>query len=55
MMGRVAEHHDKEVNRALEKMTSRIEMIVLLAVGLLVGLLAAAIFLPMWEMTSEML
>jgi len=48
----VAKHYDMEIEQDAKKLTSRIEPILTVAVGITVLILALAIFLPMWNMIS---
>jgi type II secretory pathway component PulF len=52
MLYSVSEFYDSEVNDTVNNMTSLIEPIVTVILGLMVLLLAMAIFLPMWDMMS---
>jgi MSHA biogenesis protein MshG len=46
----IAEHYDREIEQDAKKMTSRIEPLLTVAVGITVLILALAIFLPMWNL-----
>ena len=48
----MARHHDIEIERDTKKLTSRIEPLLTLLIGIAVLILALAIFLPMWNMIS---
>ena len=50
MMDQVAVYYEREVEADLDKLSSAIEPIVIGFIGLLVLILAAGIFLPMWQM-----
>ncbi len=50
LLTEAAEFYEREVDYDLKTLTSRIEPILLVIVALMVGGLAAAIFLPMWGM-----
>ena len=52
MMEEVSEYYEREVDYELKNLSSAIEPILIVAVGILVLILALGIFLPMWEMTS---
>ena len=52
MMDEVADFYEREVDYELKNISSAIEPILIIAVGVLVLILALGIFLPMWEMTS---
>jgi len=48
----IAEHYDMEIEQDAKKLTSRIEPLLTVAVGVTVLILALAIFLPMWNLIS---
>ena len=50
LMQEVAEFYEREVDYELKALSSNIEPILLLVVGVLVLILALGIFLPMWEL-----
>ena len=50
MLGNIAEYYDAEVNSSVEGLTAMIEPILTLGMGVMVLILALAIFLPMWNM-----
>ena len=50
MMDQVATYYEREVQADLDQLSSYIEPIVIGFIGLLVLILAAGIFLPMWQM-----
>lgn len=52
MMNEVADYYEREVDYDLKNISSAIEPILIVAVGILVLILALGIFLPMWEMTT---
>ncbi len=52
MLNEVADFYEREVDYELKNISSAIEPILIVAVGILVLILALGIFLPMWEMTS---
>lgn len=52
MMDEVADFYEREVDYELKTLSSSIEPLLLIAVGLLVLILALGIFLPLWELTS---
>lgn len=51
MMEEVAEYYDREVDYDLKYLSSMIEPILTVAVGVMILILALGVFLPMWEMT----
>ncbi|MFQ5822838.1 MAG: type II secretion system F family protein [bacterium] len=52
MLLNVSKHYDTEVDYAVKNLTSMIEPILTVAMGVIVLLLALAIFLPMWDLTK---
>lgn len=52
MMDEVAGFYEREVDYELKTLSSAIEPILIVAVGILVLILALGIFLPMWEMVN---
>lgn len=54
VLDKIADHYEKEVDISLKRITSLIEPIMIVVVGLLAGTVVIAIFLPMFEMTSNM-
>jgi len=54
MMEKVADYYDLESDYIIKNLATLIEPIILLFMGIMVGLLALAIFTPMWEMMNVM-
>lgn len=52
MLLNVSKHYDKEVEYAVKNLTTMIEPILTVGLGLIVLFLAMAIFLPMWDLTK---
>jgi len=52
MLGTVAEHFDTEVNHKIKNLTTLLEPIMLVIIFSMVALLALAIFLPIWNLSS---
>lgn len=52
MLLNISKHYDSEVEYAVKNLTSMIEPILTVGVGIIVLFLALAIFLPMWSLTS---
>ncbi|MFQ5863940.1 MAG: type II secretion system F family protein [bacterium] len=52
MLLNVSKHYDTEVDYAVKNLTSMIEPILTVALGVIVLFLALAIFLPMWDLTK---
>ncbi|MFZ5774314.1 MAG: type II secretion system F family protein [Thermodesulfobacteriota bacterium] len=50
MMDQVANYYDMESDYTIKNLSTLIEPALLLALGIMVGLMALAIFLPMWSM-----
>ncbi|MBI1732542.1 MAG: type II secretion system F family protein [Gammaproteobacteria bacterium] len=51
MMNEVAEYYEREVDYDIRNLSSLIEPVMIVAVGVLVLILALGIFLPMWDMS----
>lgn len=54
MMDKVANYYDVETNYTIKNLATLIEPILLLFLGLMVGIIALAIFMPMWNMMEVM-
>ncbi|UCC78666.1 MAG: type II secretion system F family protein [Candidatus Zixiibacteriota bacterium] len=52
LLQEIARHYDTEIEQEAKKLTSRIEPLLTVAVGITVLILALAIFLPMWNLIS---
>ncbi len=50
MLANISEYYDQEVSAAVEGMTAMIEPLLTVGMGVMVVILALAIFLPMWNM-----
>lgn len=50
MLGNIAEYYDSEVRSAVDGLTAMIEPLLTVGMGVMVTVLALAIFLPMWNM-----
>jgi MSHA biogenesis protein MshG len=51
MMVEVAEYYDREVDYDIKNLSSMIEPILIVVIGVMVLILALGVFLPMWDMT----
>lgn len=54
MMDKVADYYDQETNYMIKNLSTMIEPILLLFMGIMVGFLALAIYMPMWDMMNVM-
>lgn len=54
MMEKVAEYYEKETSYLIKNLSTLIEPLLLLVMGLMVGFLALAIYMPMWDMMNVM-
>jgi len=52
MMVEVAEYYDREVDYDIKNLSSAIEPILIVAIGIMVLILALGVFLPMWDMSK---
>ncbi|HFC46697.1 MAG TPA: type II secretion system F family protein, partial [Dissulfuribacter thermophilus] len=50
LMGKVAEYYESEADYTIKNLSTLIEPLLLLFLGIIVGFIALAIFLPMWSM-----
>jgi len=54
MMDKVADYYEQETNYMIKNLSTLLEPILLLVLGVMVGFLALAIYLPMWNMMKVM-
>jgi MSHA biogenesis protein MshG len=54
MMVEVAEYYEREVDYDIKNLSSAIEPILIVAIGVMVLILALGVFLPMWDMATVM-
>ena len=54
VLDKIADQYEKEIDVSLKRITSLIEPVMIVVVGILAGTVVIAIFLPMFEMTSNM-
>lgn len=52
MLMRISEYYDREIDNAIKKMSTLIEPVLTLVLGVVVLFLALAVFLPWWNMAS---
>ena len=52
MLGDVADYYEREVDYDIKNLSSAIEPIMIIIIGIMVLILALGVFLPMWEMQS---
>ena len=52
LLDEVADFYEREVDYDLKKLSTKIEPILIVAMGAMVLMLALGIFLPMWELAS---
>jgi MSHA biogenesis protein MshG len=52
MLANISSHYDVEVDYSIKKMSSMIEPLLTLTIGIFIMFLALSIFLPMWNMMS---
>src|SRR5207237_3021765 len=52
MLGKIADFYEDEVDASIETLTSIIEPIMMIGVGLMVGVIIIAMYLPMFKMLS---
>lgn len=54
MLEKIADFYEEEVNRAVDTMKSLIEPLMIIVLALVVGVIVAAIFLPMFQLYENM-
>ena len=54
MLDNVADFYEREVDYKLKNLSSAIEPILIIVVGVMVLILAMGVFLPMWDIYSVM-
>ena len=52
LLGEVADYYEREVDYDLKNLSSTIEPVMIVAIGVLVLILALGVFLPMWDMAK---
>ncbi len=52
MLGEISHYYEDQVNTAVERMTTLLEPIMLVGMGLIIGTLVVAMYLPIFKMTS---
>lgn len=52
MLGKAAQHYETQVAEALEQLTALLEPAIVLTLGLLVGGLVVAMYLPIFQLGS---
>ena len=52
MLGKIADFYDDEVDTAVEQLTAAIEPIMIVVMGVMVGGMLIAMYLPMFKMAS---
>jgi len=53
MLGEVADFYEREVDHDLENLSSALEPILIVSVGVMVLILALGVFLPLWDMAAN--
>ena len=52
MLGKIADFYEDEVDAAIQSLTSIVEPLMMILVGLMVGVIVIAMYLPMFKMLS---
>jgi type IV pilus assembly protein PilC len=52
MLGRIADFYEEEVDASIQSLTSIIEPIMMIGVGMMVGVIIISMYLPMFKMLS---
>jgi len=54
VLNAVSDHYDREINYTIKNMTSLIEPLITIIMGVFILFMAIAVFMPMWKMSSLM-
>jgi type IV pilus assembly protein PilC len=54
MLDKIADYYDREVDEAVDQLTAAIEPIMIIFLGVIVGLIVAGMFLPMFALIGEL-
>jgi type IV pilus assembly protein PilC len=52
MLGKVADFYEDEVDAAIQSLTSIVEPLMMILVGMMVGVIVISMYLPMFKMLS---
>ena len=52
MLGKIADFYEDEVDASIQSLTSIVEPLMMILVGLMVGVIVIAMYLPMFKMLS---
>jgi type IV pilus assembly protein PilC len=52
MLGKIADFYEEEVDASISTLTSIIEPLMMIGVGLMVGVIIIAMYMPMFKMLS---
>jgi type IV pilus assembly protein PilC len=52
MLGKIADFYEDEVDSAIQSLTSIIEPVMMIGVGLMVGVIIISMYLPMFKMLT---
>jgi type IV pilus assembly protein PilC len=52
MLGKIADFYEDEVDAAIQSLTSIVEPLMMILVGMMVGVIVIAMYLPMFKMLS---
>ena len=52
MLGRIADFYEEEVDASIQSLTSIIEPIMMIGVGMMVGVIIISMYLPMFKMLT---
>jgi len=54
MLRKVADYYDREVDEAVDSLTAAIEPIMIVVLGIIVGLIVAGMFLPLFSIIGNL-
>jgi len=52
VLGAVSDHYDREINYTIKNLTTLIEPVITIVMGVFILFMALAVFMPMWKMSS---
>jgi len=54
VLGAVSDHYDREINYTIKNLTTLIEPVITIVMGVFILFMALAVFMPMWKMSTLM-
>jgi len=53
MLGKIADYYDDDVDVAVESITSIIEPVVIVVLGIIIGITLLALYMPMFDLINK--